>query len=139
VNAYPLLRVLVAEDNGTYRKLLSAMIERLTGSAPLMAADGGEAWELLQRENFDLVFMDQHMPVMTGVEVTRAVRGMGTSVAQPYVIAVSGSSTPKDLRAFQEAGMDVMLPKPFRLAELLSCLETATGVRWDPSWLENAA
>lgn len=119
------LKILVAEDNGTYRKLLSAMIERLTGNAPQSATDGEEAISLTRKTAFDLIFMDNHMPKLSGIHATRQIRETLPLDRQPRIVAVSGSSNKKDLKQFEDAGMDDLLPKPFRLNELEKSIEDA--------------
>jgi CheY-like chemotaxis protein len=127
VNEYPTMKILIAEDNGTYRKLLAAMIERITGSTPEQAADGVEAVEMITREDYDLVFMDNHMPRMNGIEATRIIRSMPSARKYPYIVAVSGSSSPRDLDEFRQVGMNDLLGKPFGLTELQESIEQFLG------------
>jgi CheY-like chemotaxis protein len=121
------LRILVAEDNGVYRKLLCAMIERLTGTHPASVADGAEACEAVEKDCYDVVLIDNHMPVMNGIDATRNIRSQSVSKQQPYIVAVSGSSDHQDLRRFEAAGTDAMLSKPFGLSELSEVIQDAAS------------
>jgi len=119
------LKILIAEDNGVYRKLLCAMIERITGHEPQSVANGEEALRLSRRESFDLIFMDNHMPILGGILATQKIRESFPKNQQPYIVAVTGTSDHQDLRSFENAGMNFLLSKPFGLAELAESIEQA--------------
>jgi CheY-like chemotaxis protein len=119
------LRILIAEDNNTFRKLISAMIERITGTVPESAADGEEAYNLVRKTTYDLVFMDNHMPRLSGIDATHKIRKTLPANHQPRIVAVSGSSDMFDMSAFEKAGMDALLRKPFHLDELAASIEEA--------------
>lgn len=118
-------KILIVEDNAIYRKLLGTMIERITGVAPHTAANGEEALSLCRQTQFDLLFMDNHMPVLGGILATRKIRESIPALQQPVIIAVTGSSDQRDCKAFSEAGINGMLNKPFGLADLEACIESA--------------
>src|SRR5260370_13585137 len=67
------LRVLLAEDNLVNQRLACRLLEK-RGHSVAVAANGLEALEALEKESFDLVFMDVQMPVVDGFEATAAVR-----------------------------------------------------------------
>jgi two-component system, sensor histidine kinase and response regulator len=67
------LRVLLAEDNPVNQRLASRLLEK-RGHSVVVAANGLEALEMIEKESFDLVFMDVQMPVMDGFEATAAIR-----------------------------------------------------------------
>src|SRR5260370_10897170 len=67
------LRVLLAEDNPVNQRLASRLLEK-RGHSVVVAANGLEALEALEKESFDLVFMDVQMPVMAGFDATAAIR-----------------------------------------------------------------
>lgn len=117
------LRILVVEDNGTFRKLLAAMIERITGTNPMIASDGEEAVMLATQHTFDLIFMDNHMPNLTGIEATEIIRNSQTQ--QPHIIGISGSSNHKDLKDLLGSGMNELLSKPFHMDELAQFIHDA--------------
>src|SRR6266852_1555718 len=67
------LRILLAEDNPVNQRLASRLLEK-RGHSVVVAGNGREALEVLEKEYFDLVFMDVQMPVMDGFEATAAIR-----------------------------------------------------------------
>lgn len=85
-----------------------------------IANNGKEALELVQKNDYDVIFMDIHMPVMDGLEATKKIRKMGKTVP---IIAISAAVMQKDKEQTQEAGMDDHIAKPLDakiLEEILS-------------------
>jgi two-component system, sensor histidine kinase and response regulator len=112
------LRILLAEDNPVNQRLATRLFEK-RGHLVAVAANGLEALAALDRENFDLVFMDVQMPEMDGIEATIAIRekekAEGTHVP---VIALTAHAMKGDQQRCLEAGMDEYLSKPIRPQEL---------------------
>lgn len=113
------MRILIADDE-EYNRMLFRMILERWGIAYGEAVNGAEAVEKLRSGNFDLVFMDARMPVMDGMEATRAIRNE-LKLDIP-VICISAASTDSDGSRFTEAGMDGFLLKPFSEAQLLQVI-----------------
>ncbi|WP_435257640.1 ATP-binding protein [Thioclava sp. FR2] len=116
------LRILVADDNEINRIVLSAMLDRL-GCSSTQAADGQEAFNLLQTEDFDVVLMDHYMPFANGDEVTRWIRALDTSKNAIPVIGITASEDDVEHKALIDAGMTATYTKPLREADLASMLQ----------------
>jgi len=116
------LRILVAEDNQNNQRLMKFMLEAC-GQRCVFASDGAEALATLQRETFDLVFMDLQMPELDGLEVTRRFRERIPANHPPYIVALTANVRPEDMRATEAAGMHEFLSKPVSLAAIRSALE----------------
>ena len=121
-------RVLIVEDNPINREL-AAEIVQAAGSKVATANDGEEALARLAHEQFDLVLMDWHMPVMDGLSATRRIRVTEQAQGRPRmpVIALTASVLPGDREACEAAGMDGFVAKPFTYDELIAVLD-----RWLP-------
>jgi len=115
----PGLRILLAEDNPTNRRVATRMLERLA-CAVTAAADGAEACALAASQPFDAVLMDCQMPVMDGYAAARHLREQG--LAAP-IIALTANSMSGDREKCLRAGMDDFLPKPLELEHLAAMLE----------------
>jgi PAS domain S-box-containing protein len=114
--------VLVVEDNPVNQITAREMLTRL-GFRVALAEHGEAAVEAVQREAFDLVFMDCDMPVMDGFDATRAIRaleasGLNAGPAHVPVIAMTAGALKGDREKCLACGMDDYLPKPVRLREL---------------------
>jgi signal transduction histidine kinase len=114
--------VVVAEDDAANQAVVAAMLEVLQ-VRPILAATGHEALAMLATHRADAVLMDVHLPGLDGLSATRAWRKRGghAAAALPFV-AMTGSTEPDDIAACRDAGMRVVLAKPFALAELQRAL-----------------
>jgi signal transduction histidine kinase/FixJ family two-component response regulator/HPt (histidine-containing phosphotransfer) domain-containing protein len=117
-------RILVAEDNAINRKFALALLDKL-GYAASAAVDGREALEFLARNECDLVLMDVQMPVMDGVEATRAIRSGQGGVLDPSVpiVALTAYASPDDRERCMNAGMNGFLAKPATPDSLYAVLQ----------------
>jgi two-component system sensor histidine kinase/response regulator len=91
----------------------------------VLARNGREALEALEKESFDLVLMDVQMPVMDGFEATAAIRKKegGSGVHLP-VVALTAHAMKGDREKCLAGGMDGYLTKPIRPQELDELLES---------------
>jgi len=101
--------LLIADDSFTTRSLERNILET-AGYHVVVAADGLEAWTLLQSELVELVVSDVMMPHMNGFELTRRIRG-DTRFSQLPVILVTAQEAPADREQGLAAGADAYLVK----------------------------
>lgn len=113
------LRILVAEDNATNRKVIGHFLQRL-GYEPVLVNDGRECVAAVQREAFDLVFMDVQMPEMDGYEATSQLRNAGNRI---WITALTADAMPEDPLRCRIAGMNDYLSKPIRPEALQGAIE----------------
>jgi two-component system sensor histidine kinase/response regulator len=114
-------RVLMADDDELNRELAAARLQKL-GIIVKTVANGAEAVAAVEREWFDLVFMDHQMPVMDGIAATQGIRALGSLRGGMPIIAVTGTNRIEVRDACFEAGMNGFVFKPLsndRLAEVL--------------------
>jgi two-component system sensor histidine kinase/response regulator len=116
-------RILLAEDNAINKQLAIRILEK-HGYVVLVANNGREAVEAVEREPFDLVLMDVHMPEMDGLEATAAIRELEkiSGIHLP-IIAMTAHAMKGDRGKCLEAGMDGYLTKPIQLAKFLEEIE----------------
>jgi hypothetical protein len=115
------LRILVAEDHVTNRHYLEAVLERL-GHSAVFCENGYEALQRLSLQDFDLVLMDLHMPVMDGYEACRAMRALPGARAQVPIVALSADAFEESRERALQAGMVDFLAKPVDMATLAALL-----------------
>ena len=110
--------MLLAEDNPVNQRLASWLLEK-RGHSVVVAANGLEALEMIEKESFDLVFMDVQMPVMDGFEATAAIRKKeASSAVRLPIVALTAHAMKGDREKCLAAGMDGYLTKPIRPQEL---------------------
>ncbi|WP_026791579.1 response regulator [Pleomorphomonas oryzae] len=117
------LKVLVVEDNRINQQVALRLLARL-GIEAALAENGAEALAMVNARDFDIVFMDMQMPVMDGLEATRAIRrssGRGRNVP---IVAMTANAFAADREACRKAGMNAFLPKPVERDDLLAVLTT---------------
>jgi CheY-like chemotaxis protein len=108
------LSILVVDDDENIRNVLSEMLDFL-GHRVASAPDGAEAFNLLDRSGYDLVITDLGMPGVSGWEVARRVKEKNS---QTPVMLVSGWGSQIDPARVREAGIDLVLNKPFHLEDV---------------------
>jgi PAS domain S-box-containing protein len=119
------LRILLAEDNEVNQKVALKILERL-GYRASVAGSGKEAIEALERQGFDVVLMDVHMPEMDGIEATTRIRARWPADRQPRIIAMTANAVRGDRERLMQAGMDDYVSKPVKVEELVAALRRAT-------------
>jgi signal transduction histidine kinase/CheY-like chemotaxis protein len=116
-------RILLAEDNLVNQHLVQRVLEKV-GHKVVVAGNGVEALETLKRYAFDLVLMDVQMPVMDGIEATRAIReSEAFTGAHIPIIALTAHAMKGDQDRCIAAGMDGYLSKPINAADLVNMVE----------------
>jgi PAS domain S-box-containing protein len=111
------LKILLVEDNNLNQKVATQMLSKIGYHADI-AINGREAIEALQRQPYDMVFMDIQMPEMDGIEATKLIRTNLPEEQQPYIIAMTAHAMRGDRERCLLAGMNDYLSKPVRRTEL---------------------
>jgi signal transduction histidine kinase/CheY-like chemotaxis protein len=120
------MRVLAAEDNTTNQKVLRAVMEPLEADLTLVA-DGKEAVEAWRSGTYDLILMDIQMPVMDGVEATKAIRAEEAAENRPRIpiLALTANALVHQVEQYAAAGMDGHVAKPIELPRLYDAIDRA--------------
>jgi PAS domain S-box-containing protein len=116
---YP-FQILIVEDNSVNQQILLLMLERL-GYKGDAVANGLEAVNALERQSYDLVFMDIQMPVMDGLTACQHIRQM--TGRSPWVIGLSANAFRESRDTALAAGMNDYLTKPLQIEDLITTLQ----------------
>jgi signal transduction histidine kinase/DNA-binding response OmpR family regulator len=128
------LHIMVAEDNIVNQMLTQALLERLGHSCD-MFNDGAAILQAYDGRRCDLILMDMNMPVMGGIEATRAIRAheLHYALARTPIIALTANAMAEAVEECRAAGMDGFVCKPIKFALLASeierCVSSGTQVR----------
>ena len=114
-------KVLVVEDNEINYKYLNNVLKR-NGLSSDWAATGLEALQLVDRNEYSLIWMDCQMPVMDGFEATRRIRQLEAGGRHVPIIALTAYSLAGDEEKCRTAGMDGYIRKPFEVGQILEIL-----------------
>ncbi|MDR3741719.1 MAG: diguanylate cyclase [Terracidiphilus sp.] len=120
-------RVLIAEDDAVVRLLLRHWLAAW-GFDVTEAADGNEAWAVLEQEDPPkLIVMDWVMPGLDGIELCKRVRARSTDYYQ-YILMVTGRSEMGHVEHALESGADDCIGKPFEQSELRARISVANRI-----------
>jgi CheY-like chemotaxis protein len=108
--------LVTAEDNDDLRKAMARSLQR-AGHTVVDTADGAQALSAVQQHRPDAVITDVEMPLMTGLQMCRAIRD-DPHLKHTPVLVVSGSIDPQD-QAAKDAGVTAVVSKPFAPADLV--------------------
>ena len=112
---------LIVDDSKVIRKVARHMLETFDFSVQ-EAEDGRQALDRCEETMPDVVLLDWNMPVMSGIEFLKSLRG-GSYPVQPKVVFCTTESDTAHIRAAIEAGADEYVMKPFDRETLQSKLE----------------
>ncbi len=119
-----MIKILLVEDNPINRKVFLSIVEK-HGYQADVALNGREALKALEKNRYDLVFMDVQMPEMDGVTATRIIRDPGSGVRDHRVpiVAMTAHAMAGDRESYLEAGMDGYISKPVKSAKIIKTIE----------------
>ncbi len=114
------VKILIAEDMPNNRLLLKKILGK-AGFEMCEAHNGKEAVEKCAEWQPDLILMDENMPVMTGTEATREIKGAHPDDG-PIIVSLTAYALEQAKQAALEAGCADFLAKPFKAHEIFSCI-----------------
>lgn len=129
ISPLPTLKILIAEDNPTNQKVISAQLAQLGQKADI-TNNGAEAMAKLEENDYDLVILDILMPIMNGEETIKAIRASKQNTSQHYCIALTASSYQDQRERLLGLGFDAFLSKPLSLKQLAAALTDVPRALW---------
>ena len=119
----PKARILLAEDNEINQEIAIELLEQV-GMEIEVAANGQEAVDLFLKKDFDLILMDIQMPLMDGMDATRAIRASGKAGADVVpILAMTAHEMSGDREKSLKAGMNDHITKPIDPQLLYAALD----------------
>lgn len=111
------MRILLVEDEEDVRRFFARALSHIAPAAEIVeAVDGQEGLAAFQHGPFDLVLSDHRMPIMTGVELLRAIRPVSQV---PFLLITADRTVESEALA---AGVSDLLNKPISLAALRNAI-----------------
>jgi len=108
------LRILVVDDDENIRDVIKDLLN-LEGHKPTLAKNGEEAIQVFDKDKFDIVITDLGMPGISGWDVARKIKTLDLEIP---VIIISGWGAQLSEEELKQAGVDMILSKPFNLEQI---------------------
>ncbi len=118
------LEVLVVDDSGMARKMISRTLGKMGIERITEAADGADAIPLIQTNHYDLIVTDFNMPEVDGHELLRFIRNESNQSSIPVLMVTTEGDASK-LAAIQHDGVSAILDKPFAVTEVKQLIESS--------------
>ncbi len=118
------LKALVIEDNPVNAKMIIRLLKNI-GITSDNAIDGKDGINMYQNNHYDIVFMDIQMPVMNGVDATKAIIKYELDNQLPHtpIVAVTTNALKGDRERYLSAGMDEYIAKPIDMNKFITVLK----------------
>jgi PAS domain S-box-containing protein len=113
---YP-LEILLVEDNEINLQFMTMLMNQM-GYEVSVASNGLEAIQMVEKKHFELIFMDNQMPGMDGIEATKLIRAIPHGY-NASIIGLSANVFKTDIEMALKAGMDDYLTKPVRISDII--------------------
>ena len=113
-------KILIVEDNFVNQQVLLLMLEHL-GYRGDVATNGLEAVNALERQSYDLIFMDIQMPIMDGLTACKRIRQL--SHRNPWIVGISANAFKESRDIALSSGMNDYLTKPLKVEDLFANLQ----------------
>ena len=115
--------ILIVDDEPGFHDMLRYLLEPL-GFIVHSAHDGLEGLECVRRQNYDIIFLDVHMPKMRGPELLKIIKELKP---MQFVVMMSSGSDPRQVleQTAKELGAMACLFKPFEISQVLETIQHA--------------
>lgn len=123
-------KILLVEDHPLNAEIMKRILEK--AKCEVVWADDGQkgvtAFKEASEKEFDAILMDIRMPVMNGLEATKAIRSLERKDAKRIpIIAMTANAYEEDVKQVLEAGMNCHLAKPIEVKKLYETLHRYIG------------
>jgi len=114
--------VLIVDDVTLNREVIKAMLSNIEGLIVDEAANGKEALEMFEKdaEKYSMILMDVQMPVMDGLEATKAIRALESGKEKSVaIVALTAATLESEIKQCLDAGMNDFIAKPMSFDEII--------------------
>lgn len=118
-------RILIAEDSSVILNLTKKILGQQNYEIDTVK-NGKEVMSKFNENNYDLILLDIHMPIMDGMDCAREIRKSNEHMP---ILAITGNANNYSMDDFNDAGINDYLPKPLNYDEMLDMVN---------KYLENA-
>lgn len=118
-------KIIVAEDSSVIQNLTKKILSQLNYEISSVK-NGQQVLDLLAKDEYGLVLLDIHMPVMDGMECARQIRNSTGSNQQIPIVAITGNANNYTMEDFEEVGINAFIPKPLNYDSVVEMVKKYT-------------
>ena len=118
------MRILAVEDEPEYLEMLQEVMQSI-GHSIVIALNGIEALDMLEKQKIDVVVSDVKMPTMNGIEFHQRLRALPEHRNTPFIF-LTGVNDTTEVKAECTRDCDLILQKPFPIDELIKLFSGKT-------------
>jgi CheY-like chemotaxis protein len=118
-------KIIVAEDSSVIQNLTKKILSQLNYEISSVK-NGQQVIDLLNKDDFGMVLLDIHMPVMDGMECARQIREMEGNNKDIPIVAITGNANNYTMEDFEEVGINAFIPKPLNYDSVVEMVKKYT-------------
>ena len=118
-------KIIVAEDSSVIQNLTRKILSQLNYEISSVK-NGQQVLDLLGKEEYNLVLLDIHMPIMDGMECARKIRELDGKSKNIPIVAITGNANNYSMEDFEEAGINAFIPKPLNYDSVVEMVKKYT-------------
>ncbi len=118
-------KIIVAEDSSVIQNLTKKILSQLNYEISSVK-NGQQVLDLLAKDEFGLVLLDIHMPVMDGMECAKHIRSTPGSNQNIPIVAITGNANNYTMEDFEEVGINAFIPKPLNYDSVVEMVKKYT-------------
>lgn len=120
--------ILIVEDNLKIRQLIATILKTAGFTKIVEAENGIKAWELIQKQTFDLVLTDWMMPEMNGLDLLKKIRSGTDAQKKTAVLIITASDKSEDIMEAAKWKVNGYIVKPFSVKTVLAKINQVLGI-----------
>ncbi|MEH6825636.1 MAG: ATP-binding protein [Motiliproteus sp.] len=129
----PPQQILLVEDVEINQQVVVGLLQQHPHQITI-AADGHQALDLSHKQRFDLILMDMHLPGISGLDISKQIKADKNCINQSTpIIALTASVRPEDIHRYLNAGLNSVIAKPVKKAQLLRAVASKGNPAERPS------
>ncbi len=118
-------KIIVAEDSSVIQNLTKKILSQLNYEISSVK-NGQQVLDLLAKDEYGLVLLDIHMPVMDGMECAKLIRSSGGNNQDIPIVAITGNANNYTIEDFEEVGINAFIPKPLNYDSVVEMVKKYT-------------
>lgn len=111
-------KIIIAEDSSVIQNLTKRILSQLQYEI-VSVKNGQQVLDLLAKDQYNIVLLDIHMPIMDGMDCAKRIRSTGGENQNIPIIAITGNANNYTEMEFEAAGINAFIPKPLNYDSLV--------------------